>query len=377
MSYKIAVIVETMNVYGQGIIRGICRYLGEHPECTLFYEERTLESPPPSWLTRWKGDGIIVRDRTGKSCNIALKTGAKVIDLSEHRRPKIPTVYSDHAACSRLAAEHFMRRGFTHFGFVGIKGRPFSQKRRDAFVRAIGEDVHLFELQDDERAFASWGNDYSILTEWLRKLPKPVGIMACYDLAGIGVLQACRLANIGVPDDVAVIGVNNDELQCSMSNPPMSSIAQNQERVGFEACDLLFRLLRGEASPEKTLHVPPLGVITRRSTDIFVVPDQLVVRAIRLIRERACEGLDVEEVARILDISRRTLERRFTSAMNRTVHEEIVDVRLHKARQLLAETTLPIQTVVKRIGMKSLPYFTKLFIEQIGVRPVQYRNENR
>ena len=374
MSYNIAVIIETMNTYGRGLIRGICRYLNECPSCILYYEERTLDSPPPVWLKKWQGDGIIVRDRTGKSCNIALKTGAKVVDLSEHRCPGVPTVYSDHAACSQLAAKHFLDRGFANFGYLGIKGRPFSDKQRDAFIDALG-NVHVFEQNNDDHTFASWGSDYSALTDWLMNLPKPIGIMACYDLPGIGILQACRLSGISVPDMVSVIGVNNDELQCEMSYPPMSSVAQNQERVGYEACDLLFTLMAGAAVPKTPRLIEPLGIVSRRSTDILVVPDKLVIRSIRMIRELACEGVDINEIAEKLGISRRTLERRFQKALNRTPHQEMIATQIKRACELLSETRLSLQVVAKRVGIRSLPHFTKVFREEVGIRPIEYRKK--
>lgn len=376
MPYQIAILIETINSYGRGIVRGIYRYINDQPANTLFFEERTLDSPPPAWLNRWRGNGIIVRDRTGECCRTALKTGAKIVDLSERRHPGVPTVFSDYVGCSNMAAKHLMERGFAHFGYVGIRDRPFSERRRDAFVRAVGEAA-VFDLHGDERTFPSWGSDYTALIDWLKKLPKPIGIMACVDLVGIGVLQACRLAGIGVPDEVAIIGVNNDELQCVMSNPPLSSVMQNPERIGFEACDLLFRLMAGESASLEPSFIEPLGVIARQSTDIFVVPDMLVVRSIRLIRENACRGMEIDEVAARLGVSRRTLERRFVKALNRTPHDEIIAVRISRARELLSETLLPLRVVAKRIGLKNLPYFTKLFIKETGIRPLEYRRKTR
>ncbi len=372
MSYNIAVIIETMNTYGRGIIRGIGRSLRNRPACTLFYEERTLDSPPPTWLKTMKGDGIIVRDRTGKSCRIALATGAHVVDLSENRHPGVPTVISNHVACSQLAAQHLIEKGFAHFGYVGIQGRPFSDRRRDAFLEAVG-NAHLFELPNDDQAFSSWGSDYSKLTDWLKKLPKPIGILACYDMPGVGVLQACRLAGINVPDTVAVIGINNDELQCSLSTPPLSSVAQNQERLGFEACELLFRLIEGGAAPRRILEIDPIGVVARRSTDIVVMPDRLIARAIGMIRERACEGIGIAEIAESLGMSRRTFERRFYKAVKLTPHEEITATRLKRACELLVETSLPLRTVAKRIGLASLAHFTEVFVKKYGVKPSEYR----
>ncbi|MGL4593165.1 MAG: hypothetical protein ACRCUY_00385 [Thermoguttaceae bacterium] len=163
---QIAIIVETMNAYGQGIVQGICDFLREQSPCTLFYEERTLDSPPPKWLKTWKGDGIIVRDRSGESCKIALKTGAAVVDLSERRAPGVPTVISDHAACSRLAAEHLKQCGFKHFAFLGIQGRPFSELRCAAFAEIVGDNCYVYNLSDQERAPASWDADNSNLAQW-------------------------------------------------------------------------------------------------------------------------------------------------------------------------------------------------------------------
>ena len=373
---QVAIIVETMNSYGQGIIRGIWRALQEHPTCVVLYEERTLDTPPPTWLKNWKGDGIIVRDRNGKSCRLALQTKAKVVDLSENRHPGIPTVLTDHAACARLAAEHLKSCGLQNFAFVGIKNRPFSDKRRDAFLQEV-EHCHVFELKDNERAISSWGTNHSAFLRWLKKLPQPVGMMGCYDLVGVRVLQSCNMAGIGVPDLVAVIGVNNDELQCSMTNPPMSSVIQNQERVGYEACHLLHRLMDGETIPETPLIVPPLGVVARRSTDVLVIPDRLVVRAVNMIREYACDGLTIDHIARQLNISRRTLERRFFASLGKTPHEEIVNAQLQRARELLMVTRLTLANVARQVGFSSVPHFTQLFANRFGVGPNEFRKNNQ
>ena len=374
--FQIAIIVETMNEYGRGIIRGICRALKEYPTCTIFYEERTLDSSPPSWLSRWKGDGIIVRDRSGESCQIALKTPAKIVDLSERRHPGIPTVISDHAACSVLAATYLKDRGFYNFGFVGIKSRPFSEKRRDAFLQEVGE-CSVFELPNDELAFSSWGADHSRLIQWLNQLPKPVGIMACYDLVGVRVLQSCNLAGIGVPDSVAVIGVNNDELQCTMTNPSMSSVVQNQEKIGYEACVLLHRLMRKEPTPKEPMVIPPVGIVSRRSTDVLVMPDTLVVKTVQLIREHACEGMTIASIAAKLRVSRRTLERRFFKSMNKTLHDEIIGTQIKFACELLSNTRLTLESITKRIGFHSTSHFSILFEKLNGMTPNEYRKKHR
>jgi len=374
--FQIAIIVETINVYGYGIIRGICNALSEYPVCTIFYEERTLDSSPPSWLHHWKGDGIIVRDRSGKSCKIALKTSAKIVDLSERRHPGIPTIVSDHTACSQLAVGHLKERGFEHFAFVGIKDRPFSEKRRNAFLKEVGE-CPVFDLPNDEKAFSSWGTDHTKLIKWLKSLPKPAGIMACYDLVGVRILQSCNLAEISVPESIAVIGVNNDELQCTMTNPPMSSVLQNQERIGYEAFALLYRLMQGETPPLEPLMIPPVKVISRRSTDILVISDKLVIKAIQLIREYACEGIAITDIASQVGVSRRTLERRFFKSVGKTPHDEIVSSQIKLSCDLLVETRLTLESITKRIGFHSVSHFTSLFERMMNMPPNEYRKKHR
>jgi LacI family transcriptional regulator len=306
---------------------------------------------------------------------LAIQTKAKVVDLSENRHFGVPTVLTDHAACSRLAADHLKSCGLRNFAFVGIKNRPFSDRRRDAFLHEVAANCQVFELQDNEHALSSWGADHSAFIRWLKNLPQPVGIMGCYDLAGVRVLQSCNMAGIRIPDSVAVIGVNNDELQCSMTNPSMSSVIQNPERVGYEACHLLHRLMNEQEVPEKPLIIPPLGVAARRSTDILVIPDRLVVRAIGLIREYACEGLTVNEIAHQLNTSRRTLERRFMKCLGKTLREEIVNSQMKRACELLTMTRLTLAHVARQVGFNSVSHFTRLFTVQFGVGPNEFRKK--
>ncbi|MCL2346830.1 MAG: DNA-binding transcriptional regulator [Planctomycetaceae bacterium] len=369
---QIAVIVETINSYGRGLVLGICRFLQAHPETTIYFEERTLDSPPPTWLKHWRGDGIIVRDRSGESCRLALGTNARVVDLGEHRRSGVPTIYSDYESSAILAANHLKERGFMHFGFVGMKGRPFSERRKSAFIREVGE-CSVFDFQENSGTFSSWGTDDKELIAWLMQLPKPVGVMASFNLAGVRVLQACQLAKISVPNHVALIGVSNDDIQCLMSNPPMTSVIENPERIGFEATALLFRLVHGEKPPAEPLRIPPVGIAHRRSTDIWVIPDTISLQAMQWIRHHVCEKISTLEIAEKLHVSRRTLERRFQKHVGHSIHQEIVNAKLTLSCQLLSTTKLPLRTIAKRIGFDSLSHFASLFHKNIGTSPNEYR----
>ncbi|MDO5554045.1 MAG: DNA-binding transcriptional regulator [Planctomycetia bacterium] len=374
---NIAVIVETMNSYGRGILTGICRYVQEQGNWTVQYTERLLESQPPIWLSDWEGDGIIVRDRTGTSCKLAMEMGVKVVDLSEVRHPNIPTVYSDHNMSAEMAADYFLERQFENFAYVGIQGRPFSEKRRDAFLRKTGPNCQVFDLENDPEGQASWLGDHPRFLEWLKQLPKPVAILACYDMVGMYVLQSCRLMNIHVPDMVAVMGINNDEIQCNLASPTLSSVVLNAPQVGYEACVLLDSLMRGEQPPERSMVVPTLGIVTRRSTETKVVPDLTISRAMQFIRDYACDEIDVIDVAEHVKLARRTLERRFAKVYNCTPNQMIIQVRLKRACDLLRNSRMLVNIIAERVGFQSSSYFTILFHKQFGLLPKDYRKQAR
>lgn len=374
--FRVAFIVETANIYGQGIMLGVSQYVKEYGPWTIYYEERSLDSAPPHWLSNWEGDGIILRDRSGESCKLALRKNAAIVDLSENRRPGVPTVISDHKMTSQLAAKHLLDIGFTNFAFVSLRQRPFSDIRKEAFREYLGKDCPFFELRDSNGTIFSDATTQTQFRKWLKALPKPVGIMACYDLAGLFVLQACQEAGISVPDEVAVVGVNNDPLQCTLSTPSMTSVDQDPRSIGYEACALLHKLMRGDKEVPTKIVIPALGVVPRRSTDIFLVPDPIVVKAVHVIREHAAEGLTVQDVASFLGIARRTLERRFIKHLGKTPYDEIADVQIRLACDLLKNTKLTIQVIAKRIGFTQASNFSAFFRKRTGKSPFTYRNKN-
>ena len=373
---KIAVVVETVNAYGRGIISGISDSLRHQPACAVYFEERTLDMGLPGWLNDWHGDGIIVRDRFGKCYTEAQKTGAVVVDLSEQQIPGSLAVYTDNAAIARMAAYHLHSCQFNHYAYVGIRQLQFSCQRRDAFLRAVGI-CPVYDFPDEVRAGPAWEDEQTDFIEWLAKLPKPVGIMTCNDRVGMNVLKGCLLAGFAVPEQVAVIGVDNDEVYCSLSNPPMTSVEQNTRRIGYDACELLFRILDGKAPRYRTLAIPPIRVVRRKSTDVLAVPDRIVAQAIKIIREYACAGIAPAEVAARLNVSLRTLERRFLRFSRRTPWKEISETRIFAACELLIETDQTIENIAHKVGFASVAHFNRMFEEVIGNRPTLYRRINQ
>ena len=360
------------------MLRGIARFARERGPWSIFHEPRSLEDMAPKWLAEWDGDGIIARLQNQRIAEAVAATGIPAIDvLGVVRQPSIPLVHVDDMAIGRIAMAHLRERGFRHFGFCGIDGVNWSDQRAASFAEACEQaQVDCEVYRPASHSYDNWEREQDELAAWVSSLPRPVGIMACNDPRGQRLLEACRRAGAAVPDEIAVIGVDNDEPVCEIADPPLSSVIPDHFRVGYEAAALLERRMSGDPGVEFT-YIPPLGVITRHSTDVLALADRDVASAMHLIRQRACEGLTVEDVCDEVAMSRSTLQRRFRTAIGSTVHDEIVRVRLRRAQELLAETNMPIAVIAERTGFKHQEYLGVVFKANIGRTPADYRRRSQ
>jgi LacI family transcriptional regulator len=282
----------------------------------------------------------------------------------------------------RLAAEHLLSLGLRQFAFCGFAGIYYSEKRSQYFAEylaAKGHAVQIFSARAKRRRL-----DPSALEEesvppggdmaaWLRSLPKPVGLLAVTDNRGHQVLNVCGEHAVAVPDEVAVIGVDNDEMLCELCEPPLSSVALNPWKVGYEGAALLDRMLRGKSPPRQQTLIPPLGVVTRKSTDVVTLVDADLAAALRLIRQRACQRITIEDVLREVPISRSTLKRRFAAILRRSPHEEIRRVQIERVMQLLSTTRLPLAKIAQMTGFPHIESMCRLFKQKTDVTPGRYR----
>lgn len=303
-------------------------------------------------------------------------TGLPVVNLSYS--PLIvgaPTFTTDNDGIAVLAVTHFLERGFQHFAYCGRREFVWSVDRGAAFERVLGRACAHFPQPSGVAAGSDVETDR--IAEWLRSLPRPLAVFTCFDQRGQQVLDACRRAGFAVPDEVAVLGVDNDELLCSLSPPPLSSVALNPRRSGWLAAQALDSLMRGQVVPAVVCSTAPLGVITRQSTDTMAVGDAQIARAIRFIREKACEGVSVEEVLRACPMSRRALEQRMKAIIGRTPHAEILRVQIARAKQLLASTSLLLPEIAEKCGFRHAEYLSVAFKRETGMAPSEYRREPR
>jgi len=384
---KVALLVEWSRNYGRGVLRGIGRYAQAHRRWKVYQTERRLSDTAPSWLRRWQGDGIIARIENRRLAAQIKRLGLPVVDLFEHEDAEgIPAVLTDNRAIARLAAEHLCERGLSHFAYCGLPGVFSSDERGRHFVEHLAErgcSAHVYDPPRRRReALIAASEDYELQCEaaiarWLQSLPKPVGLMACNDLRAHQILMACGDCRLAVPEEVAVIGVDNDEVICELSQPPLSSIEQNPEEAGYQAAALLDHWMEGRSPPCEKIVIEPRGVVGRQSTDVVAVADADIVAALHYIRQHACDGIDVADLLAHVPLSRRTLERRFTRLLGRSPRDEIVRVQLAHVKQLLSMTGYPLAKIAQLTGFRYVESMCALFKRATGQTPGQFRREPR
>src|SRR5882724_4840647 len=378
---KVALIVETSLAPGREILRGIASYLREEGPWSIAHEPRTLEQSVPRWLRGWRGDGIIARVQNQRVARAIAAVGVPTIDvLGVVTGLPFPIVHVDDEAIGRVGAEHLLDQGYRRFAFLGIRDENWSNRRALSFARRVGDAgfpcvTHFVSRQTARQE--SWEDSGPELAAWLIGLSKPTGLMIASDQLGPHTLEACRSNGIVVPDELGVVGVDNDEPLCEVSDPPLSSVWPNHRQVGYEAARLLDALMRDGATPEAPTLLPPKGVHARVSTDSLAVDDRNVAQSLRFIREHACEPIDVDDVVRAVPISRSVLQRLFRDLLGRSMHDEIIRARLSRARELLQETDLPLIEIAERAGFRHQEYMGAVFRQRLGITPGTLRRRRK
>ncbi len=300
-----------------------------------------------------------------------------VVDVSAARHlPGIPWVETDDRAIAGLGVKHLLDRGFKHLAYCGDPGFNWSNWRKNRFVELAEEEhfhPHVYDSLSRNDPDYSWNREKRGLARWLRKLPLPTGIFACYDIQAQKILEICRELDIAVPEEIAVLGVDNDRLLCELADPPLSSVICNTYRTGFEAAALLDRMMRGEQVDAAPILVAPQGIQTRQSTDILAIEDADVAAALRYLRENALQGINVADVVRQAPLSRRVLESRFKKILGRSPHEELTRLKLDRIKELLTGTELSLSEIARRTGFEHDEYMCVFFRNAEGVPPGKYR----
>lgn len=380
---RVALLIETSREYGRGLLRGIVQYAREHGPWSIYFETRGLYDAPPSWLSSWEGDGIIARLATTELQEAVIAAKVPVIDVRIGGfGDQFQGVGIDNRAMVDLAFDHLWQQGYRNFAFCGLpRGmNRWSDFRADAMAEAVGRmggQFSLFESQAVGSQNPRWEQDQEQIAEWLRTLPLPTGLLANTDDRALQVLEAARRAELRVPDDLGVIGIDNDELLCNLANPPLTSVHCGVERVGYRAAAELSRLISGKSRRKERIDLQPLCVVERESTNILLFQDHELGRLIRELRSNACDGLRVDELLQKSDLSESTIQRRFKQLVGRSMKEEITRIRMERACELLAHSDLPISEISSRCGFNEPKQLSTVFHKKMGLTPLAYRRQNR
>jgi LacI family transcriptional regulator len=375
----VALIVESQVAPRRMMLSGVARYIQEHEPWAIYLKPFGVEKSLPNWLGHWNGDGIIaaVKDRAS---DIIAQHGVPVVDVAGSlRHEQVPLVHTNDRSVGRLGAEHLMERGLTHYGFCEYTAEFWSEDRREGFRSALrdkGFNCEVYSMPPPGPGMGgpeSYEQQQRALAAWLGALPRPVGVMTSTDLMGQQLLEACQRLRIKVPEEVAVVGADNDEPICRISSPPLSSVIINDHQRGYEAAALLDRMMSGEPPPREPIYIEPAGVATRASTDIMAIDDGAIVKALRFIRDNASERINVDDVVKEVPLSRSVLERRFRRIVGRSINAEIVRLRINRAIELLTETELELKVVARRAGFGTQSYMNAVFKDRLSKTPGSYR----
>jgi len=373
---RVILLIETSRAFGREFLYGIARYSRIHGPWVFYREAGGLEKSIPR-LKDWGADGIIMRNTRKNNDLLELGLPTILVIHGQEKQFGFPRVLTDGVNISRMAGEHFFDRGYRNFAYCGFSDSPWSHQRGEQFIKVVnkaGYEIQVYP-QPKSKVKRQWKYEQVIMGEWLKSLPKPVGLMAGNDDRGQQILEACKIAQLQVPDEVAVIGVDNDELVCDLSDPPLTSIALNTEKAGYEAAQLLDMMMFKKKWGKKDIMVRPSHVVTRQSTDMLALEDAEVVDAIRFIRQNAKKKIRVDDVASAAGISRRGLEKRFRKLLNRSVQQEIRRVRNSLICKMLVDTGMSIATIAQAMGFGGAEHIARYFRKEMGMSLRAYRKE--
>jgi len=378
---KVALLIETATTWGSGLIEGIADYTHDTEDWRLFlgpwgkYDRLALPKD-------WDGDGVIARVTHPELAEQIIESKIPAVNVSWYRfgGATIPRCTCDEASIAELAVKYFLDLGFRDFAYCASALRPdYIDRVGEIFVEMLsdkGRSCHRFTPQDDPNILPV-SEDFDRLTLWLRKLPKPIGLLAFDSIQARYVTEACHLNGIEVPHDVAVLGGEHDLLSCTVSLPQLSSIDHSPYQVGVAAAKLLARLMEGESPPPEPTLLPATRIITRQSTDTVALQDEMLAACVRFIKTHCHERIQVTDILREVSISRRALEKGFRKHLSRSPAAEIRRARVEKAVTLLCDTDWPMPRIAAACGFERPELLTRALRRELNITPSECRRRHR
>lgn len=375
---RIALLLRPDSGYCRGVLRGIQRYAQQQHSWGFRMTDKINDITQMFKL--WKPSGIITFIYLEEQYALHKNVETPLVSIANvDLDARFPTVCVDDIRVGRVAGQYLLQRGFCHFGFVGFPRSKFSNERQHGFEFVLAESDYKPMIFHD----TSWPNSDCVwdwtaerpIEEWLAHLPKPCAVLAANDAMAMRLSEVCRYMQIRIPEDIALLGVDNDDLFCELAKPQLSSVQLPVEQIGYEAAWLLDQIMQGQQPAKQSFQLPPMPVKTRQSTDIKLLKDSELAQVVRYIHEHAHEPITMEDVLDRFKISRRSLERKCRMELGRPPLQELIRVRLERAMMLLSQTSLPISHIAKQIGFASSKQFCTIFRQKKDMTPTAYRQQ--
>ncbi|WP_215224902.1 AraC family transcriptional regulator [Echinicola shivajiensis] len=381
--YKVILLLDFAEEYSKSLLKGVSKYSLEHGPWTfcrmpLYYRETIGIEGILDWAKDWGADGIIGQLYNDMDLQKIKDSGIPVIaqDFKE-RFDELPNITGDYRKAGKLGADYFLKKGFKQFAFYGFNNIVWSRERAEGFEERLNEQgykVHYFEHRK-ARSTDIWHYKSISLSRWLLSLPKPIALMTCDDNQGLHITEACQQNNIRIPEDIAVLGVDNDVMLCELSVPPLSSIAMDIEKGGYDTAKLLEHMIKNGNQSFYDIIVEATQIITRQSTDIYATNDEYIASTLKYIHQNIENNLQVNEVVRQVPLSRRSLEKRFLQITGYPIYKYIYNLRIEKFTQKLLETDLTIFEIALDLGLNDSKNIARQFRQVKGCNPIEYRKK--
>jgi len=372
-------LVETSRSYGRGLLKGIARYSHLHGPWSFMTEHALYRCTgrKHSASSDWQVDGIIAFIPDVKQIDKIASMGIPAVVQGVYQAiADRPTIVCDNYAAGQMGAEYFLERGSPNYAYCGFRNMYWSEGRCRGYCETLARAGKHAEVFEPRRRRVSENMEMSLLLEWLLLLPKPVSLMACNDDRSHDIVRTCMAAELHIPDDVAILGVDNDPIVCELSDLPLSSIVLSTEKAGYDAAALLDQLMLGKQMQNARILVEPLYVESRRSTDILTVSDTEVARGLRFIKETPRQKITVDDVVYEMCLPRRTAEKKFRRVTGMSINEMIRRERVNLVAKLLVESDLTIEKIGENVGFISTSYMIQVFKKVMGTTPLAYRRSS-
>jgi len=383
-SYEVILLLEKSRAYGRALFQGVMQYARIHGSWRFHTEPEFYHTHKPQtveWIRKLSANGVIAHVADLGLIKHIAHLGVPMV-ISSMKRAKVAphVVVTDNDAIGRMAADYFLGRGFRCFAYCGFEEMYWSKQRGKSFCRKVteaGGKMHVYRPPMRRKKPWTEENEWSPLVHWLRSLPRPTALLACNDDRGRQVLAACETPELKVPNDIAILGVDNDEFICETTYPKLSSITLNAEAAGYNAASLLGQLMMDQANcqPQNQIVVSPLSIVERASSSILAMEDREVAAALRFIREHPRELIQVDDVADRVGLSRRALQQRFHHILGHSVHDEVKRTRVDQMAYMLISTNLSIREIARFFQYDEVRNISRYFRQQTGLTPSQYRKK--